>query len=907
MDTPEAAPQTTPIYDISGPKPVLGDMPHDQVGAAVASGKYTFPKGQEVNVVSPDGTFGTVPADQAPAALKGGYQYATPSMLGAQADKETYGTPGQQVLAGAEGVAQGLAGPLAAVGERAIGVNPEDIRKRAEQNPWTHGLAEAGGFGAGMFTGASEAALLGKAGNAAVHGLGLGAEGASVGTRLAAGAARMATEMGLYQAGDEATKAVLQDPNQSVGSAISNVGLSTLIGGVAGAPFAALGMGAKSVLNSPLLKDFSDRLAFRGSNVNVSEKIMSEFENAQKLYHDMGSEVGGVNGVKAKAIAELMPEMSQKITDQSSALTSRVQEEIARLGDDPLAKRLQSSLDEYTQAISGGAPAASGVTPPEVVTPDYDDIPATVLKAKKPTPERIAQMAEAGDRSAAENLARANQAGYNPYDLSPKVSPASPSQIFDATQKFKQQLQEWGKFSKLAPPPISERAFIGAAKSLSHDFRTALENPETWGKVAELQTTLNKAWSEAIPAMKDAESKFMTRIGGEPVIDPAKFATYLNQNGKATTATIRQQMMGKFIDAVSKFHDATSLAFDRAGLENPFHEPPLTTLKESLDKVPVGAKLADLWFDKLGAQGIGNAAGAGVGGLLGHATGLPGAGLGGVYLGKEVLGPAFASVIKPMMEKGANLKAVQSVMSYSKAVLAGNHALTNAASAVFGTAGKTLPAHLIPAHADLEKFDERLKVASSNPGKLSQVASNLGDYLPEHAQAMAKTAMSAVQYLNSLRPSNPKQSPLDSEIPVSKAQKAPFYRSLSVAEQPLTVFQHMKNGTLLPQDVKTLQTLYPALYGKMSHELIAEMTSHLSDGHAVSYKTRQSMSLFLGQPMDSTMTPANMQSIQSIYSQGKAGPAPQQGQSKGSPSKLGKMSNNLRTPEQARADRANQG
>lgn len=768
-------------------------------------------------------------------------------------DDETFGTPGQQFLTGVEGAAQGVLGPVAPAIERAFGANPENIRLRAETNPWAHGVPEALTFGASALTGVGEAGLLAHAGEGAAAALKLGGEGANVGSKLAAGAAKMATEMGIYQAGDEASKAILSDPNQSAGSAISNVALSTLLGGGLGAPFAALGMGAKSIMNSQILKDFTDRLAFRGANINPNEMLQHEVEGAINGYHEMGSEVGGANGIKSAALKNILPEMSPKITEQAQGLVTRVQQEIDKLGDDPLAKRLQSSLDEYSSAVTPQSPAYGGTPAPDL----------------------------------------------------------EPSQVFDATNRFKQQLQDWSKFSKLAPPPIAERDFISSAKSLSHDFRTALEDPETWGKAAELQTKLNDAWHSAIKPAQQIESKFMSWVGNERKIDPVKFNTYVNQAGRVADPTNRQQIMKVFADAMEKFQDATSLAYDRAGIPNPHPPIGMTSIRESLGKPSVGMKLADTWHDKIGAHTMGAGLGGGVGGLLGHATGIPEAGFAGAYLGRWALGPVFSAVIKPMMERGASLPAVESTLSYAKSVLYGTHSLTNAAASVFGNASKTVPALLAPAHADLEKMDDKLKEVAANPSKLMNVAGNLGDYMPDHAQAVAQTVMGGANYLNSQRPSNPKQSPLDADIPVSKAQNAPFYRSLAIAERPLLAFKHIADGTLLPQDVKVIQTVYPAYYKKMSQELASEMTTHLSqDGH-IPYKVRQSMSLFLGQTLDSTMAPQNIQSIQAIYAQGKASPQQgaqsQGGKPKGSPSKLGKMANNLRTPEQARADRANQG
>lgn len=854
-DDPVQSPdQTVPVYDISGPQPVLGDIPHAQVQDAITSGKYSFPKGQEISVFSPDGTPGTIPAEQAPEAFKSGYQYATPDLLNAQAEKEHYGSTGQQVITGLEGAAQGVAGPLAPLAERALGVNPEDIRKRAEYNPTTHSLSELGGFGAGALTGTGEAALLGKAGEGAAGLLGLGAEGASVGSRLAAGATKMATEMGLYQSGDEATKAVLDAPS-SVGDAAAHIGMSALLGGVAGIPLTALGIGAKAAINSQVLRDFADRMAFRGSNVNLSEKLIQEAQDAHSLYHDMGSEIGGTDGIRAQAMKSLIPEVNDHIIGQAQDLVDQIGDTAENLGKSGDKAGMVDQLQQQAEKIK------------TAIDPQVD-----------------------------------------PLTNQPRVQLDS-ANIYDTMNQVKRQLGEWGKFNK-AFVPLNEVEFRNSAKGLGSSFKAALEDEGIWGKAGSLQKDLNSAWSDAIPAVKDFESKFTTSIGGEKTIDPAKFNTYLSQNGRATTETIRQQMMGNFVDAVEKFSGATDKAYEAAGVENPFKMGSTQALRESLGVPTLGTKLADLWFDKLGAKGLGDVAGGAVGGALGHATGIPEAGFGGAYLGKWALGPVFTSIIKPLMEKGASMPAFQSAIKYSAAVLKGDHELTNTAANVFASQVKALSSHLYPSSDSVDTLDKKLKKFAENPKPMLNVAGNLGNYMPDHAQAVSQTTMNAVNYLNSQRPSNPKQSPLDSDLPVSKAQLAPFHRSLEIAEQPLMAFQHIKQGTLLPQDVNTLKTVYPDYYNKMSQKLMSAMTDHISEGGNVPYKLRQSASLFLGQPLDSTMTPSSIQAIQSMYaqnqptSQAQAQPAGKG--KKGAPSKLNKIASNLQTNDQARAARTNQ-
>lgn len=750
----------------------------------------------------------------------------------AQEREEKYGTTGQQIIAGLEGAAEGVLGPIAPAAEKYIlGIKPEDIRGRAEENPLTHGISEAVGFGAGMLTGTGEAALLTKAGQGAVNALKLN-EAASISGRLASSAARVGAEMGLMQASDEVSKVILDVPN-SIGDAAVNVGLSTLLGAGGGAALKGLGMAAKTGLDGIGLKEFTDRLAYRGANLNPNEAVQHESENAYRAYHEMGSEVSGPSGLKAQAIEKLMP---KSVTPE-------------------IGTQIQDVYNNAKKALE------------KMVT---DGVPERYIKKFN------------------NDVVRFQDVVTNPQ--------ASVSQYFDALNDFKKTLQDYskGNFGPFSVPTYHEAYdFLNITKNLGREVRHNLEDSKVWGEVADLQKNLNKAWSEAIPAVKDFEKKFMTKVGDQLEIDPAKLNTYINQGGKATSRTVKQEMMGKFVDSVEKFSKATEEAYEKAGVLNPRAGNPIGmgALKDSLEKKSVGAKLADLWYDKMGAQAIGTASGA----AAGHAV-IPG--LEGAYIGKEVLGPIFGAIIQPIMEKTANMTAYKEAMKFGKSVIAGNNALIRDAKSVFSGI-KTVPQHAIADSDKIEKLDEQLYALEKNPDSMLNVAGNMGHYMPAHAESLAQTTMGAVNYLNSKRPRVIQNSPLDSKIEPSKGQRMEFHRTLSIAQNPLTIIKHIKNGTLLPTDIETLRTVYPSYYNKISQQLTTEMTDHLSKGETIPYATRQTLSMFLGQPLDSTMTPTSIHAAQMTFVN-KSQPQQQVAspKTKKNTSKIGKISENMLTQTQ---------
>ena len=159
-----------------------------------------------------------------------------------EAKSNKYNTPDQQLKAGLEGAAQGILGPLAPLAEtKLFGIDPADIKGRAEENPFTHGLAEAGAIAGSMLTGVGEAGLIAKA----------VPEVAALG-KLGSMAFKGAIESMALQGGDEASKYLIgdQDPQTPVASALAHIGAAGLFGAGGGTLFGVLNLGTNKGLQA---------------------------------------------------------------------------------------------------------------------------------------------------------------------------------------------------------------------------------------------------------------------------------------------------------------------------------------------------------------------------------------------------------------------------------------------------------------------------------------------------------------------------------------------------------------------------------------------------------------------------------------------------------------------------------
>jgi hypothetical protein len=316
-----------------------------------------------------------------------------------------------------------------------------------------------------------------------------------------------------------------------------------------------------------------------------------------------------------------------------------------------------------------------------------------------------------------------------------------------------------------------------------------------------------------------------------------------------------------------------------------------------------GAKLADALFSHGAKKFSGEALGAGAGAILGHATGIPGAGTVGAILGEHALAPAFetalSAIAKPLMENGISEAGVQAAHDFAKAVLKGNKLIKSAAEGILKVGGTSAISNLEPSAEDTEKLSEQLKVLSSSPEAMLDLSGNLGHYLPSHSAALGEMAAKTVQYLNAQRPKDSSGLPFDTVNKPTPTQNADWQRTLQIAQQPLMAMKLLDDGRLNHKDLQTLGTVYPAAYAKMREQLSFALIKAKQLGQPVPYAKRSALALFLGQPLDSTMTPQGIQFIQSAFAKASP-PAPTGSPKKGNTQKLDKIAEQTATADQQR-------
>jgi hypothetical protein len=160
-----------------------------------------------------------------------------------------------------------------------------------------------------------------------------------------------------------------------------------------------------------------------------------------------------------------------------------------------------------------------------------------------------------------------------------------------------------------------------------------------------------------------------------------------------------------------------------------------------------------------------------------------------------------------------------------------------------------------------EKLKQRLEELRQNPDQMLNLGGNLGQTLPGHAAALGYKSAQATNYLSGLRPKTTQNAPLDIPQPKDITAENKYNRALDLAENPHMILQHAKEGTIQPQDIQTVQTLYPALYQSMVEKSGEGLIDAKTQGQTLNRHQKQGLSRLMGQPLTTNQTPMAMQAI----------------------------------------------
>lgn len=847
-------------------------MPPDELGFIPEASAAPLPK-------TPDDGLGFVPHENSKESDLG--------FVPEEKDKSVYEGGAQQAVAGLEGLAKGVAGPLATLAEtKLLGIKSEDIEGRAEANPWTHGIAEGTGLiGGALIPGVGEytiGAKIGQIGKAAE----VAAKAAEIG-KVGQTAIKLGLEGGIFHIADNASKMILgqTDPEAPVASLLAGTPAAVLLGGGLGAAGGKAATKLQDMANSRaagvasnFLSDLGNSFEFFTKNKDVP---MAATEEAQHLYDTVSSAAQSGFSLKRESIEKLTKELAPATTSAYvNGMLHTLENTPGELQGSPGFRR---ALGEWKARTS---------------------IEKDIIGAHANVP--------------------------------------SAADIFEATDDFK---REVGKLAKFDSPQFGhqDQEMGKAAGNLYHNLRKSLENPGAWGEMGNFQKELNSAYSKMLTPLKAFESSAMSK--NEQLVkqvDQAKIASIFRsvEKGKPLTG-FRDAKVSGFFDPARKFLETVDKLHMDQGLESNIPKVPTTVLDKMLNKeISHGAKVGE-WLFGAGPGAIGWAGSHAVGTAVGTAVGHPYLGFrAGEHLFPMIremgLKPTRAAVSATLRALSAGEPgAIPEAIHYADGIRNGAARIEASIDNLFKVGGKqymesdhssdhreklkkfvedgTLSDQLanMAAPALPQKGSEEQKFAEGGPvlapapalaskkpvGRAIPKNDRMSTVFPEQSMLLGAAKSRINGYLNQIRPQAVSAKlPFDEHV-ADKGKERDYNKALDIANKPLSVIDHIKNGTLDPDHVKHMNALYPELSNHLQKKISEQIIKAQLKNEKPPYKVRQAMSLFMGAPMDSNLTQANIMAAQASFM--KAAP-PGQGAPKGSSTKgLSDVSQQFQTHDQA--------
>ncbi len=874
------------------------------------------------------------------------------------ANQETHGTLGQELKTFGEGAASAASFGLSTGLERALGVDPEDIRKRREANPGAHASGQVTGLvGTALLPGLGEAnaaKVMAGGGNLAARAAGLGAAETLAG-RMAAGAVKAGAENAMFQGGDEISKMLSEDPSQSVQTALTNVGLSALLGSGVGTLIGAVPslwkLGSASKVGEAIeeMKRASVDSSLPGAGVNVEKKGIIDGLKSLKS-----------NAEEIKAAAE---ELGAPVLESQISASKRIQDIDSMLSHSPsptgVARQqlIQSGLNKADEAIATTLESAAAATEVEVgnllksglsskleaqykpisamydmIKQSTDHIPLSDV-AKRSITANIKRLESykfvgSGTRDVGDfiltnmdNLKTVDDLKRIATELNAKYRATAPHAVGEITEKLKsfeeasilRAAKQMAKENPAMEPSVT--SLIAERKAVNANYKSLR------GDLEELGSMLGKKrirgmgdFLEFIDEMNPqaAAKRLFAKGNAEKT---AWFAKKFPEEFSALAQFERQKLIPQANkDGGMNWHGSLKQIFDdkkmppevRKLLFSPDELKKLGAAKTYLEAMPKNINPSGTSFTEEAFRFYSSPytaaksmiRDAGLGKLMTHL----------VHKGEEeaLFNSVFPAVSEAVARGETNPSALKSAVNYGLSVVKGERMIYNSTRALFKGTREVLPASAVET-SEKSRVDLEKKVAEfqTNPEKFMSMGGETAHYMPAHTVAMGETAARVINFLAEAKPKEQKLAPLDEPIQPSKAETEEYNQLLNLADKPLSILSRIDDNTLLPKDVMALNSMYPDLYKKLRLSISNQLIETTSKGELIPYRLKQSLSMFMGEPLDSTLSPAGIMGAQASFALQKA-PSPNQPQPQGGDkSKLSKSTANFRTGEQAREDRRN--
>jgi len=161
----------------------------------------------------------------------------------------------------------------------------------------------------------------------------------------------------------------------------------------------------------------------------------------------------------------------------------------------------------------------------------------------------------------------------------------------------------------------------------------------------------------------------------------------------------------------------------------------------------------------------------------------------------------------------------------------------------------------------------------------------LSKHAPNTFTAITGNIMNAMTFLQEKMPKDPRQQGAfdfrRAPWEPSSTQLAKFERYVEAVEHPLNILKDIESGSVSPEQVETLATVYPDLYSRIQREVMDQITT---SNEPVPYSKRLQLGLLLNIPTDSSLNGPAIAQLQTAFA-----PVQEQTQSSIPGSNIGKL------------------
>jgi hypothetical protein len=227
--------------------------------------------------------------------------------------------------------------------------------------------------------------------------------------------------------------------------------------------------------------------------------------------------------------------------------------------------------------------------------------------------------------------------------------------------------------------------------------------------------------------------------------------------------------------------------------------------------------------------------------LIGHSVNEAGS-----AVGKKLI----ESLTRP--EEEAQLK---TLLNIDKARVKTTKSITTKVKDIFGSSSRAVTAKAVSklTSANFNDETEKIREDAANPHSMMDKYASVGavdTHAPQISQSMKMAYIRGIQFLNAKLP--PQSTDMfGKKSEPSETEVSKFNRYYNIVQDPVSSLDQINNKTIVPETVETMNAVYPKLYGEMKQHLMDQATKQTS----IPFQTKQAISTFLGEPLDSALSP----------------------------------------------------